>query len=248
MELPDDIALLWGLREAPRRGPKPTLGVAEILRAAVAVADADGLGAVSMARVAAELGHATMALYRHVRSKDELLALMADAALEEPPEVSADDWRAGLETWARSVVAVSRRHPWIARLPVTGPPAGPGNLAWLDRGLEALAGTPLHPGERMGVVMGLLTYTQGQIRLGAELAAGLAADPAAFARYGEVLARLVEPARFPALSALITAGVFEGGADEGDADFDLGLALYLDGVAGLITRAAARPGPPPPAP
>jgi hypothetical protein len=145
-------------------------------------------------------------------------------------------------------VAVSRRHPWIARLPVTGPPAGPGNLAWLDRGLEALAGTPLHPGERMGVVMGLLTYTQGRIRLGAELAAGLAADPESFARYGAVLARLVEPARFPALSALIAAGVFEGGADEGDADFDLGLALYLDGVAGLVERAAARPAPPPPAP
>lgn len=239
MDVPDEVALLWGLRAAPRRGPRPTLGVDEILRAAVTVADADGLGAVSMARVATELGHSTMALYRHVRSKDELLALMADAALERPPALP-EGWRTGLETWARAILAVSARHPWIARLPIDGPPAGPGNLAWLDAALGALAGTPLHPGERMGVVMGLLTYTHGQIRLGTELAAGMAADPDAFARYGEVLARLVEPARFPALSAAIAAGVFDGGADEGDADFDLGLALYLDGVASLIERAALR--------
>jgi AcrR family transcriptional regulator len=240
MDVPDDVALLWGLREAPRRGPRPTLGVDEILRAAVAVADADGLGAVSMARVAAELGHATMALYRHVRSKDELLALMADAALEVPPELPGGDWRAGLETWARAIVAVSQRHPWMARLPVGGPPSGPGSLAWLDRALGALEGTPLLDGEKMGVVMGLLTYAQGQIRLGAELAAGLAERPEVFARYGEVLARLVDPARFPALGAMIAGGTFASGADAGDEDFDLGLVLYLDGVAGLVERAALR--------
>jgi AcrR family transcriptional regulator len=240
MDVPDDVALLWGLREAPRRGPRPTLGVDEILRAAVAVADADGLGAVSMARVAAELGHATMALYRHVRSKDELLALMADAALEVPPELPAGDWRAGLETWARAIVAVSRRHPWMARLPVDGPPSGPGSLAWLDRALGALEDTPLHDGEKMGVVMGLLTYAQGQIRLGAELATSLAERPEVFARYGAVLAQLVDPARFPSLGAMIAGGTFAGGADGGDDDFDLGLTLYLDGVAGLVGRAALR--------
>lgn len=240
MDVPDDVALLWGLREAPRRGPRPVLGVRDILRAAVAVADADGLGAVSMARVAAELGHATMALYRHVRSKDELLALMADAALETPPDLPSHDWRAGLETWARGIVAVSRRHPWIARLPLDGPPSGPGNLAWLDRALGVLAPTPLLDGEKMGVVMGLLTYCQGQIRLGAELSAGRAARPEAFAQYGAVLARLVDPARFPALSAVIAGGLFDQGADGGDEDFDLGLMLFLDGVAGLVERAAVR--------
>lgn len=240
MDLPDDVALLWGLREAPRRGPRPTLTVDEILRAAVAVADADGLGAVSMARVAAELGHATMALYRHVRSKDELLALMADAAVESPPALPAGDWRAGLEAWAREIVAVTARHPWFARLPVSGPPTGPRSLAWFDAALGVLAGTPLHDGERIGVCMGLLTYTQGQVRLGADLAAGRERDPAAFANYGLVLARLVDPVRFPALSALVAAGAFDGGADTGEEDFDLGLALYLDGVARLVERAALR--------
>src|SRR6185312_12323348 len=92
--LPDEVALLWGRRAAPRRGPRPTL----------AVADADGLAAVSMAKVAAELGNSTMALYRHVRSKDELLVLMGDAAIAAPPDLSGLDWREGLTTWALSIL------------------------------------------------------------------------------------------------------------------------------------------------
>jgi hypothetical protein len=123
---------------------------------------------------------------------------------------------------------------------VKGPPAGPRSLAWLDRALAVLAGTPLSGGERMGVCMGLLTYTQGRIRLSADLAAGMANDPEAFAGYGVVLARLVDPVRFPALSALVSAGEFAGGADTGEEDFDLGLSLYLDGVARLVERAALR--------
>src|SRR5262245_28136074 len=102
--LPDQVTLLWGLREAPRRGPKSTLTVQDITRAAIEVADADGLAAVSMARVAAHLGNSTMALYRHVRSKDELLLLMWDAAMEDPPEFTEDgDWRDKLAEWARAI-------------------------------------------------------------------------------------------------------------------------------------------------
>src|SRR4051812_50195310 len=93
-ELPPDVALLWGRRPSGRRGRRPTLGVEEITAAAVRIADAEGLGAVSMARVAKELGNSTMALYRHVESKDELLLLMSDAALEPPPDLTpAGDWR-----------------------------------------------------------------------------------------------------------------------------------------------------------
>jgi AcrR family transcriptional regulator len=81
-ELPADVALMWGLRDVTKRGPKPSLSVEDIVRAAIEIADAEGLAAVSMARVAERLGNSTMALYRHVKSKDELLILMSDAALE----------------------------------------------------------------------------------------------------------------------------------------------------------------------
>lgn len=240
-----EVALLWGLREPPRRGPKATLTADDIIRAAVAIADADGLAAVSMARVADRLGNSPMALYRHVRSKDELLSLMTDAALESPPDLTGvHGWRAGLTAWARGIVDVNRRHPWLARLPISGPPVGPHNLAWFDSALGTLDGTGLAAPERLAVVMGLLTYVQGEVRLTADLAVGYAADPAAFGRaYGEALARVVDPRTLPALAAILDEGVFEdAGQDfegELDADFDFGLACYLDGVAAFIARTGA---------
>src|SRR3954454_12810875 len=102
-------------RPARRRStPNAPLGTGAIVAAGIAVADAEGLAALSMRRVAAELGGAPMSLYRHVRDKDELLLQMMDAAiaevaLPEPP----DDWRDGLEVAARALWAGFRRHPWL---------------------------------------------------------------------------------------------------------------------------------------
>ncbi|OLT14402.1 TetR family transcriptional regulator [Pseudonocardia sp. CNS-139] len=244
-ELPADVALLWGRRETGRRGPRPTLTAEDITRAATEIADAEGLAAVSMARVAAQLGNSTMALYRHVRSKDELLALMTDAALEYPPALSADaGWREGLTRWALLVLENARRHPWYSQLPIGGPPIGPRNLAWFDAALRTLAGTGLSEPDKVGVVMGMLTYVQGEIRLRAELSAGHAANPEAFGRrYSTLLRRLVDPRRMPALAAVVEAGVFDTDElyDEAEADteFLYGFALYLDGVERLVARKGA---------
>lgn len=240
MDLPDDVALLWGLRDAPRRGPKAQLTVSDIVRAAVAVADADGLDAVSMARVASELGNATMAIYRHVRSKDELLTLMVDAAVETPPPLPEGDWRAAILAWSKAIIAVARRHPWYAQIPTRRPPIGPNNLAWFDSALGALEPTRLDPGERVRVVMGLITYVQGHVRLGFELSAGHAADPGAFgSRFGALLATVVDPRQMPALGAVVATGVFDedlttGFEEDIDADFTYGLNIYLDGIAARI--------------
>jgi AcrR family transcriptional regulator len=238
--LPDDVALLWGRREAPRRGPRATLTVEEIVRAAVAVADADGLGAVSMAKVAAELGNSTMALYRHVRSKDELLMLMGDAAVSPPPDLSGMGWRTGLTTWALSLVEMHRAHGWFAQLPVNGPPIGPNNLAWFDCALGAMADTPLIELEKVGVVQNLSTFVHGEVRLGRDLQRSYDEDPEKFGpRYGAVLAELVDPVRFPALSRVVSSGVFSGqemvDQDLGE-DFRFGLSLFLDGVEAHMRR------------
>ena len=87
--LPPRLQLLWGLQERPRRGPKPGLSLERIVDAAIGLADAGGLAAVSMARVAAELGFTTMSLYRYVPTKDDLLELMVDAASGLPPADAA---------------------------------------------------------------------------------------------------------------------------------------------------------------
>jgi AcrR family transcriptional regulator len=245
IELPAEVTLLWGLRETARRGRKPSLTVADITRAAVEVADAEGLAAVSMTRVAAQLGNATMALYRYVKSKDELLLLMSDAALDGPPDLpDGVDWRTGLTLWARGVLKVLRRHPWTAQIPISGPPVGPNNLWWFDRALHALGDTGLDEEDKVGVVMGLLTFVHGELRLSIDLSKGYAENPEAFGRqYGMALAQVVDAQRFPALSKVIAAGVFEGEVpyDE-EAEGEFGMGLYLDGVAAFIERRTARQG------
>src|SRR5687767_14909734 len=96
-----EMAALWASRERPRRGPKPAMSVEAIVAAAITVADAEGLEAISMGRVAKELGYTTMSLYRYVSSKSVLLTLMLDTAIGGPPEVvPGENWRLALERWS----------------------------------------------------------------------------------------------------------------------------------------------------
>ncbi|GAA1601017.1 TetR/AcrR family transcriptional regulator [Kribbella sancticallisti] len=239
-DLPADVALMWGLRAVSKRGPKPSLTVEDIVRAAIEIADAEGLAAVSMARVAERLGNSTMALYRHVKSKDDLLVVMQDAALERPrPMPDGVDWRTALVFWADGVMTAVRKHRWYSKLAISGPPAGPNNLAWFDAALGALDGTGLSEESKVGVVMGLMTYIQGQMRLSLDLAAAYADHPDTFSRYGATLARVIDPREYPALAQVLAAGVFEEPTtfdDSDDTDFDFGLQLYLDGVERFIER------------
>ena len=102
-DLPPRLALAWGVAERPERAPKRELSIERIVDAAIELADADGLGAVSMAKVAQSLGFTTMSLYRYVTSKDDLLLLMQEAALdvEYPPAHEPADWRAELREASR---------------------------------------------------------------------------------------------------------------------------------------------------
>src|SRR5580704_17830759 len=119
--LPPGLDLLWGRRAPGRRGPKPGLSVDGIVEAAIRIADAEGLEAVSMARVAKELGFTTMSLYRHVASKDELLQLMwnASATGAETLVLEGDGWREKLRMWAVFQREALDQHPWITQMPMT---------------------------------------------------------------------------------------------------------------------------------
>src|SRR5689334_21730378 len=99
--LPPAIELAWGRRPRPTRGPTPGLTLERIVGAGSKVAMTEGIGSLSMTRVAAELGVGTMSLYRYITAKDELLTLMVDTALGLPPEAPpGEDWRSGLARWA----------------------------------------------------------------------------------------------------------------------------------------------------
>jgi AcrR family transcriptional regulator len=207
--------------------------------AAIEIADAEGLAAVSMARVAAQVGASTMALYRYVATKDELLLLMSDAGLGLPPTFPGRrGWRARLEQWARSVREGWLQRPWLLQIPVNGPPAGPNNIAWFDAGLAALSATRLPNPERVSLVLLVSTYVRGDAWLNVDLVAASTNDPdsLAFDYANEEYVPLVDPARYPALAALIAAG----DSEDPDLDpFDLGLTVILDGIAQRIEATAA---------
>ncbi len=243
--LPLGVARAWGLGDHARSGPKPGLTLASITRAAIELADADGLEAVSMARVAARLGYTTMSLYRYVGSKDELLVLMLDAvtqdALGDGAPTPPAGWRSALRGWAEQQLAVLLAHPWILSLRMPGPPMGPNSLAFVERGLQAMEPLPLEPWERMAVIGLLSSYALSEARLSMDAADGALG-------YGEQLRLLVDLERFPALHAVVASGQLDdlhppppGSVDDATR---FGVERILDGVEALVApRLAPRTGP-----
>ncbi len=241
--LPPVIELAWGLRERPGRGTRRGLSLDRVVAAGIKVALTEGTGALSMARVAAELGAATMSLYRYVAAKDELLTLMVDTALGPPPGSVLDQtgWRAGMTAWAEGVRAAYLRHPWALRVPVMGPPLGPNNIAWLEAALRALAGTPLADLQKLRLVTLISFFVRSELTLSLDVVAetaGPAGEEPSPAGYGAMLAQLTDPLRFPALHKVIASGGFEGDKCP-DAQFNFGLECILDGVDALVHKTPA---------
>jgi AcrR family transcriptional regulator len=239
--LPASIEEAWGMRRRPRKGPKPGLDLERIVAAAVRVAAAEGIEAVSMSRVATELGSSAMSLYRYVAAKDELLALMVDAAFDEPlaPGPPGEDWRAGMARWAWTYHDALRKHPWVLRVPISGPPVTPNQTAWLEDGLRALGGTGLAEGEKLSVILLVSGYVRNEATLAADLAAAAArsAGGQIMPSWRQQLTRLTDAEHFPALHAALASGVFDQD-DDADDEFKFGLERLLDGIEALVTRRA----------
>ena len=241
-KLPTGLDQLWGRLAEPAPEPRPGLSLSRIVRAAVEVADTGGVDAVSMARIAERLGFTTMSLYKHVKSKNELLLLMLDSVAAVPAELDepGDDWRLGLQRWCRAQWVMLRAHSWIVHLPVTGPPITPNQLAWTDRALRTLRGTGLTEADKAGVVLLVANYMLTTARLSTDL--GPAASGEAVAAYSTLLSGLVDSERFPALRTAIDAGAFDYPSDateeERQFDYSFGLDRILDGVETLIRHRA----------
>jgi AcrR family transcriptional regulator len=238
-DLPRGVALAWGVAANPQRGPKRELSIERIVDAAVEIADAGGLGAVSMASVSASLGFTTMSLYRYVSAKDDLVLLMGEAGYGTPPEAvrEAEGWREALRVWSHAQVEVYERHPWLLDIPITGTPMTPNSLAWLDAALEVLADQPLDAEEKLSVVLAVMAQTRwrGSIERGyrdAAAAAGVAED-SIDASASALLRDLITAEGFPSLHPLIEAGAFDPGPDD---PFAFGLDRVLDGVERYLAQ------------
>ncbi|MFI6485014.1 TetR/AcrR family transcriptional regulator [Nonomuraea sp. NPDC050663] len=224
------MSKLW---EAPPSRERPVLSVPVIARAAIELADQEGIDALSMQRVAAVLGFTKMALYRHVSDKAELLAVMVDVAVGEPPQLGAGDWRARLESFLAALSAVWERHPWLPWVTLGDRMMGPREMAWVECALTALDDTGLSGVEKMDAVTLLFGHIRNTQSSGTAGTQPWAEDHQVREPYKELLERHGD--RFPALSATL-AGI---GDAPGDFGRRFGLDCILDGLAVRIGRAAS---------
>jgi AcrR family transcriptional regulator len=204
-------ASVWDLPGPGTRGPKPRHDRAAITAIAVRIADAEGLEAVSMRRVAAELGIANMSLYNYVPSRDHLAQLMTDQLAGEYayPATPAREPRAAIADLAGQAREIAGRHPWVAGLMQRPLPPGPNGLRYLDYFLGLMAGSGLDTGAKLeviAIISGFATmYGAMQEALPADQA-GSASAVQQNAAQARAFARAAAGGRYPNLAAALTAG------------------------------------------
>ena len=251
MAAPTALDLLWGTRQRPRRGPKPSLSLDRIVTEAIALADAEGLANLSMQHLGERLGCAKMALYRYVPGKAELVALMVDAALGFPPQPPAQTtqtgqtaetgqtaapgeqpWRAVLRLWATTIFGRYRVHPWAIEATAGARPTGPHEMAWLETALAALAGTGLTGPERLDAVVLLNGHVRSLVQVTPAGQEDLEAEIAR--QVGAALS--ANPDRYPQVLAAFSDSPQPAGRDNA---LHFGIDRILDGLAALIAARSA---------
>jgi AcrR family transcriptional regulator len=232
--------LLWGKEPARTRGPKPAITLTAIAEVAIAIADAEGLDAVSMQRVAGELPVTKMALYRYVPGKTELVAVMSDLAMgsppdrpDLPPEIS---WRDALRTWAIDLYDGFTRHPWLLQSTIGRRLLGPNELAWMERGVAALSGTGLSGGEQFDSILVITSHVRNIAQQSTTFpghTTGLTEEDMQQS-FAEILS--TEADRFPHLTAAMRTSA--GSENQG---LEFGLQRILDGLDLLVRGRIAVP-------
>ena len=231
-EVNETMRRLWGQQAKPRRGPRPVLNVHGIVEAALELADAEGIAAVSMARVGDALQCTAMALYRHIGSKDELLTLLVDRVAADAPALPESlGWREGLEAWTRVQIDGVLAHPWLLDLPLASTPLGPHRTRWIDQGFGVMRTLDL-PTDEKGQILSLLSqHVLAEARVQVEIR-HLATSP--FAALAQVIDHLADVEDLPHLFAAFANGSGGGGDDA------FGIELILDGIEARLHRRQRR--------
>ncbi|MGC4117437.1 MAG: TetR/AcrR family transcriptional regulator C-terminal domain-containing protein [Myxococcales bacterium] len=242
------LEILWRKRRpGVQRGPKPALTLERVAAAAQALADADGLEAVTMRRVADALEVAPMSLYTYVPGKAELLDLMLDTAYLEMKRtpLRGSAWRRRLEAIARDNWALHQRHPWIAAVSTSRPPLGPGLMTKYEYELQALEGLGLDDVEMDAALTFLLGFVETCARAASDARAAqhesAMSDAQWWAANEPLLAQVFDAKKFP-IAARVggAAGEAHGAASNPAHAFEFGLPRVLDGLESLITSRRKR--------
>jgi AcrR family transcriptional regulator len=237
---------IWMRPERPARGPRPAYSRAQITETAVRIADAEGLAAASMRRIAAEIGTGAMSLYRYVPSRDDLIELMIDhvhGELDLPAKPSGN-WRADLTLFAERLRAAGLRHPWFAEADRAIVSFGPNALRTLEFGMGALdVGIPV---DDIMLLFGLLVgyvANSGQAELGWEeiqRRSGMTREQWMH-RNSPYIQRLVASGDYPMFTRVVKDARQPHLSPE--AAFRHGLERVLDCIEGVLPTV---PGAPPP--
>ncbi|MFD0315732.1 TetR/AcrR family transcriptional regulator [Streptomyces flavalbus] len=234
------LELLWDTGKRPSRGPKPGLTLERIVETAIGVADRDGLDAVSMRRIATELGTGTMSLYRYVPGKGELLDLMLDRVQrpsENPADLGDGGWRSALQALGRATLALYRRHPWLLRVNQSRPILGPSALDGMEKMLSRIKPMGLTDRELVSAIIMIDAYVVGAARTEvyteeAERTTGMT-NVEFFTAQWPVLEKVMASGRYPLL-----AGLDENTWAPGFDHFEFGLQRILDGLEVTVRRRA----------
>jgi AcrR family transcriptional regulator len=231
-QLPPGLALSWGVLPVQRRGPKPALSVDQIVATGIEFGDGQGFEAISLQKIAAHLGVSTNAMYRYVRSKDELIVLVADKAWGRAPEyiATSSGWRAGARAWVKAQVDQYAERPWLLDVPILGAPVTPNLLHWVETLLAVMDDTGLNQPDKLGCAVLLDGYGRSYANLARQLGTSDSA-PVESAAVGEFLVPRLKSAGYDRLYAMYTSQQY---ADALDDDFDFGLNRILDGIQVLI--------------
>ena len=240
------LELLWGRQEPGRRGPKQRLSTDEVVAAAIALADAEGLAALSMRRVAEAVGVSPMSLYTYVPSKAELVDLMFDRALAAAadPDDSVQGWRAKLTFIARERWVLVERHPWFLDLALHRPPLGPNVLRKVEVMMNALDGMGLAPDEMSRVAETLQNFIAGAQQSARdardiERESGIT-DEQWLEMIQPALEQHFDPDAFPAIKRMGEARARKTRThSERTASFEVGLARVLDGLEAYLRERQA---------
>jgi AcrR family transcriptional regulator len=230
--------VIWARLSSQGRGPVRTLDYVAITAAAIALADADGVDAVSMRKVAGRMDRSPMALYRHIGSKNDLTELMYDAVLGELDlaGIPSGSWQADVSRLAAEIRRLHHAHPWIARFGHR-PTLGPNAQRFREAGLACVDGLGLGIDAMMDLLSTALQFTRGFVEqelgeLEAQRRSGL--DFAGYQRQtGPYISHLLEEGELPYMKRLISEA---DDVPNPDVVFARRLAMVLDGAAASIGR------------
>lgn len=245
--MPDqEDAVIWLRPEVTGRGRVPGHSRAQIARAAIAVADAEGLDAASMRRVATEIGAAPMSLYRYVRNKDELHLLMADEVVNQDwrdwEPAPGTDWTRSLRQVAHNIRRMVLAHPWWADVMNRGPLFGPRILRMMEATLAGLDGLGLDIDEMTEISAivhsFVIGYAQREFHTARAAAAAGTHEPGQmYSEWVPYVMSLTESGRFPNLRRVIHEARFPHEADQ-NAQFERALDRIIAGIAATLPEQA----------